>query len=74
MSLNIAIDGPVGAGKSSISDAVAARLGILHQLSNQGYPVLVTTVEAMSLYTMPRSVLVASAIPWPWAAAMTWMI
>ena len=30
MSLNIAIDGPVGAGKSSISDAVAARLGILH--------------------------------------------
>ena len=40
-----------------------ARLGILHQLSNQGYPVLVTSVEAMSLYTMPRSVLVASAIP-----------
>ena len=30
MSLNIAIDGPVGAGKSSIADAVAARLGILH--------------------------------------------
>ena len=30
MRLNIAIDGPVGAGKSSISDAVAARLGILH--------------------------------------------
>ncbi len=30
MSLNIAIDGPVGAGKSSVADAVAARLGILH--------------------------------------------
>ncbi len=30
MRLNIAIDGPVGAGKSSIADAVAARLGILH--------------------------------------------
>ena len=30
MPLNIAIDGPVGAGKSSISDAVAQRLGILH--------------------------------------------
>ena len=30
MRLNIAIDGPVGAGKSSISDAVAKRLGILH--------------------------------------------
>ncbi|MCR4877194.1 MAG: (d)CMP kinase [Clostridiales bacterium] len=28
--LNIAMDGPVGAGKSSIADAVAARLGILH--------------------------------------------
>lgn len=26
----IAIDGPVGAGKSTIADAVAARLGILH--------------------------------------------
>ena len=30
MPINIAIDGPVGAGKSTISDAVAARLGILH--------------------------------------------
>ena len=28
--LNIAMDGPVGAGKSSIADAAAARLGILH--------------------------------------------
>jgi len=28
--LNIAIDGPVGAGKSTIADAVANRLGILH--------------------------------------------
>ena len=30
MPMNIAIDGPVGAGKSSIADAVAERLGILH--------------------------------------------
>ena len=30
MSLNIAMDGPVGAGKSSVADAVAAKLGILH--------------------------------------------
>lgn len=30
MPLTIAIDGPVGAGKSSISDLVAKRLGILH--------------------------------------------
>ena len=30
MRLNIGIDGPVGAGKSSVADEVAARLGILH--------------------------------------------
>ena len=30
MPINIAMDGPVGAGKSTIADAVAARLGILH--------------------------------------------
>lgn len=30
MPINIAMDGPVGAGKSSVADAVAARLGILH--------------------------------------------
>ena len=30
MPMNIAIDGPVGAGKSSIADQVAARLHILH--------------------------------------------
>ena len=30
MTINIAIDGPVGAGKSSIADQVARRLNILH--------------------------------------------
>ncbi len=30
MSLTIAIDGPVGAGKSSVADAVARKLNILH--------------------------------------------
>ena len=30
MRLNIGIDGPVGAGKSTVADAVAERLGILH--------------------------------------------
>lgn len=30
MPLNLAIDGPVGAGKSSVADAVARRLNILH--------------------------------------------
>ncbi|MBO7662083.1 MAG: (d)CMP kinase [Clostridia bacterium] len=30
MALNVAIDGPVGAGKSSVADEAAKRLGILH--------------------------------------------
>lgn len=30
MPLNIAMDGPVGAGKSTVADAVAKKLGILH--------------------------------------------
>ncbi len=30
MRFNIAIDGPVGAGKSTVADEVARRLGILH--------------------------------------------
>jgi len=30
MRLNVGIDGPVGAGKSTVADAVAAKLGILH--------------------------------------------
>ena len=30
MPLNLAMDGPVGAGKSTVADAVAERLGILH--------------------------------------------
>ena len=30
MRLNVGIDGPVSAGKSSVADAVAARLGSLH--------------------------------------------
>ena len=30
MGMSIAIDGPVGAGKSTVADAVAARLGMLH--------------------------------------------
>ena len=33
MVLNIAMDGPVGAGKSSIADAVAKRLGKIGRAS-----------------------------------------
>lgn len=46
MPLNIAMDGPVGAGKSSIADAVAARLGILHLDTGAMYRALgVTALE-----------------------------
>ena len=43
--LNVAIDGPVGAGKSSVADAAAKRLGILHLDTGAmyralGYPAL----------------------------------
>lgn len=38
MVLNIAMDGPVGAGKSSIADAVAKRLGILHLDTGRDVP------------------------------------
>ena len=40
MRLNIGIDGPVGAGKSTVADAVAARLGILHQDTGAMYRAL----------------------------------
>ncbi len=39
------------------------RLGMLHQLTGSGYPVLVTTIEAMTLRTIPRSVLVSASLP-----------
>lgn len=49
MPINIAIDGPVGAGKSSISDAVAARLGILHLDTGAMY-------RAAALYALRQGV------------------
>ncbi len=39
------------------------RLAMLHQLMHRGYPVLVTSMEAMSLRTMPRQVLAAASMP-----------
>ena len=44
MRLNIAIDGPVSAGKSTISDAVARKLGILHLDTGAMYRALGLTV------------------------------
>ena len=47
--LLIAIDGPVGAGKSSISDEVARRLGILHLDTGAMY-------RAAGLYVLRREI------------------
>ena len=46
MILNIAMDGPVGAGKSSIADEAAGRLGILHLDTGAMYRALgLTAIE-----------------------------
>ena len=49
MPMNIAIDGPVGAGKSSIADAVAGKLGILHLDTGAMY-------RALALYALRSGV------------------
>lgn len=49
MPLTIAIDGPVGAGKSTISDEVARRLGILHLDTGAMY-------RAVGLYALEKGV------------------
>ena len=53
MPMNIAIDGPVGAGKSSIADQVAARLNILHLDTGAMY-------RAFGLYALRSGVDLAS--------------
>lgn len=49
MPLTIAIDGPVGAGKSTVSDVVASRLGILHLDTGAMY-------RAVGLYMLENKV------------------
>ena len=39
------------------------RLGMLHHLAREGYPLLVTSIEALTLRTMPKSALFSGAIP-----------
>lgn len=53
MPINIAIDGPVGAGKSSIADQVARRLNILHLDTGAMY-------RAFGLYALRSGVDLAS--------------
>lgn len=39
------------------------RLGMLHHLAREGYPLLVASIEALSLRTIPKQALFSSAIP-----------
>ena len=59
MRLNVAIDGPVGAGKSSVSDAVAKRLGILHLDTGAMYRALGLTALRAGIDTQDEEKIVA---------------
>ena len=58
MRLNIGIDGPVGAGKSSVADAVAARLGILHLDTGAMYRALGLTALRRGIDTQDEQAIV----------------
>jgi len=57
--LNVAIDGPVGAGKSSVADAVAKRLGILHLDTGAMYRALGYTALKEKLDVQDEAAIVA---------------
>ena len=59
MRLNIGIDGPVGAGKSSVADAVAARLGILHLDTGAMYRALGLTALRRGIDVQDEETIVA---------------
>ena len=58
MRLNVAIDGPVGAGKSTVADAVAARLGILHLDTGAMYRALGLTALRRGIDTQDEQAIV----------------
>lgn len=59
MSLTIAMDGPVGAGKSTIADAVAEKLGILHLDTGAMYRALGLTAIRRGISTEDEPAVVA---------------
>ena len=59
MRLNIGIDGPVGAGKSTVADAVAARLGILHLDTGAMYRALGLTALRRGIDVQDEQAIVA---------------
>ena len=56
--LNVAIDGPVGAGKSSVADAVARELGILHLDTGAMYRALGLTAVRRGLEVQDEQAIV----------------
>lgn len=59
MRLNVGIDGPVGAGKSTIADAVAERLGILHLDTGAMYRALGLTALRRGIDVQDEAAIVA---------------
>ena len=57
--LNIAIDGPVGAGKSTVADEVAKRLNILHLDTGAMYRAVGLAVVAAGIDTRDEAAVVA---------------
>lgn len=62
MILNIAMDGPVGAGKSSIADAAAKALGILHLDTGAMYRALGLTALREGVALMDEQAVTALAV------------
>ena len=59
MRLNVGIDGPVGAGKSTVADAVAAKLGILHLDTGAMYRALGLTALRRDMDVQDEQAIVA---------------
>ena len=59
MRLNVGIDGPVGAGKSTVADAVAAKLGILHLDTGAMYRALGLTAIRRTMDLQDEQAIVA---------------
>ena len=59
MRLNVGIDGPVGAGKSTVADAVAAKLGILHLDTGAMYRALGLTALRRNMDIQDEQAIVA---------------
>ena len=59
MRLNVGIDGPVGAGKSTVADAVAAKLGILHLDTGAMYRALGLTALRRNMDVQDEQAIVA---------------